>query len=62
MRRHGKIIRKLPHGTIMVWDLDARSAFPYYERRRRVEVGDFVTFELNDDKTVAVDLRSLIEK
>jgi hypothetical protein len=58
MRHHGEVMRLLPHGIYVFWDYDEQVSFPYYGRCR-FDVGDKVTFNLNEARTVAVEPRCL---
>jgi hypothetical protein len=31
--RQGSVLRRLPSGTILIWDLEAKVSFPYYGER-----------------------------
>lgn len=48
----GVMLRRLPHGTIIMWDQHRERAFPYYGNDVQFEGGRVCKFETDETDTV----------
>jgi hypothetical protein len=57
--RTGAVLRVLPHGTVMIWDLDKKRSYPFYkagpdQNFRETEPVEFIT-DKTDTFVVAIN-------